>query len=91
MTGGEFKKWLRGFGSMSGACISDAPTPEQWARIKARVDEIDDEPMKREHFMAAFRAAASQPSCEIFLNSGVHDDMHNLGEMEALRVRAERA
>lgn len=36
MTFNEFKSWLDGFSE----AIGDAPTPEQWAKVKAKVGEV---------------------------------------------------
>jgi len=36
MTFSEFKSWLDGFSE----AIGDAPTPEQWAKVKAKVGEV---------------------------------------------------
>lgn len=36
MTLNEFKAWLDGFTD----AIGDAPTPEQWAKIKAKLDVV---------------------------------------------------
>lgn len=37
MTFNEFRAWFDGFSE----AIGDAPTPEQWAKIKAKVDSLD--------------------------------------------------
>ena len=36
MTFNEFKSWLDGFSE----AIGEAPTPEQWAKVKAKVNEV---------------------------------------------------
>jgi len=36
MTFNEFKSWLEGFSE----AIGDAPTPEQWAKVKAKMGEV---------------------------------------------------
>lgn len=40
MTANEFKAWFEGFAEG----IGDVPSPEQWARIRAKVKEIRDAP-----------------------------------------------
>lgn len=42
MTNREFKAWFEGFTE----AMSGTPTKAQWARIKARVAEIDGEPIR---------------------------------------------
>lgn len=37
MTLNEFRAWFDGFSE----AIGDAPTPDQWAKIKAKVDALD--------------------------------------------------
>ena len=37
MTLNEFRAWFDGFSE----AIGDAPTPEQWAKIKAKVSSLD--------------------------------------------------
>ena len=36
MTLNEFKSWLDGFSE----AIGEAPTPEQWVKVKAKVNEV---------------------------------------------------
>jgi len=41
MTFSEFKSWLDGFSE----ALGDAPSPEQWAKIKAKLGEVWDSPI----------------------------------------------
>lgn len=47
MTPREFKAWFEGFTE----ALSGVPTKEQWKRIKARVAEIDGEPITERIFI----------------------------------------
>ncbi len=52
MTFNEFKSWLDGFSE----AIGDAPTPEQWAKVKAKVNEVAN-PLGNLQFPAHARSA----------------------------------
>lgn len=50
MTLQEFKAWFEGYTEN----IQGVPTLKQWKRIKARVEEVDEEPITRRVFVDRF-------------------------------------
>ena len=58
MTPSEFKAWFDGFGEG----VTGLPTEAQWARIKARVAEIDGRPVTEHVYLHRYYGPYYQPN-----------------------------
>ena len=61
MTLSEFKAWFDGFSEG----VGDAPTPEQWAKIKAKIADLRDKPAVTYREADQFRRAWLEASPQI--------------------------